>query len=95
MARITQPLFPIQVSKPKDREYSLGDGNGLRLRVKPNGTKSWIFNYIHPTTKKRKNSGLGVLPDMTLASAREKTVIFVSLPRMGDAPSLLRFKCVH
>ncbi|WP_330217464.1 MULTISPECIES: integrase arm-type DNA-binding domain-containing protein [Vibrio] len=57
MARIPQPLFPIQVSKPKDREYSLGDGNGLRLRVKPNGTKSWIFNYIHPTTKKRKTLG--------------------------------------
>ncbi|WP_367317525.1 hypothetical protein ABF162_26155 (plasmid) [Vibrio coralliilyticus] len=54
-----------------------------------------MFNYIHPTTKKRKNSGRGVFPDMTLASAREKTVIFVSLPRMGDAPSLLRLKCVH
>lgn len=48
-----------------------------------------------PNNKEEKDIGLGVFPDMTLASAREKTVIFVSLPRMGDAPSLLRLKCVH
>ncbi|EPC4054516.1 integrase domain-containing protein [Vibrio parahaemolyticus] len=92
MARITKPLSPTQVTKakPKDREYSLGDGNGLLLRVKPNGTKSWIFNYIHPTTKKRKNIGLGVFPDITLASAREKTRNFRQLVAEGIDPKTYR-----
>ncbi|MCG9691305.1 integrase domain-containing protein [Vibrio sp. Isolate22] len=81
MARIIKPLSTTQVSKakPKDKEYSLGDGNGLFLRIKPNGTKSWIFNYIHPITKKRKNIGLGIYPDITLASARVKTREFRQL----------------
>ena len=75
MARQIKPLSTTQVnkSKPKEKEYSLADGNGLYLRIKPNGAKLWIFNYIHPITKKRKNIGLGAFPDITLASAREKT----------------------
>ncbi|NMU18951.1 Arm DNA-binding domain-containing protein, partial [Vibrio parahaemolyticus] len=75
MAKQIKPLSPTQVTKakPLEKEYSLADGNGLYLRVKPNGAKLWIFNYIHPTTKKRKNISLGAFPDITLASAREKT----------------------
>lgn len=75
MARQIKPLSTTQVnkSKPKEKEYSLADGNGLYLRIKPNAAKLWIFNYIHPITKKRKNIGLGAFPDITLASAREKT----------------------
>ncbi len=75
MAKQIKPLSPTQVTKakPLEKEYSLADGNGLYLRIKPNGAKLWIFNYIHPTTKKRKNISLGAFPDITLASAREKT----------------------
>lgn len=42
------------------------------LRVRPNGSKVWIFNYYHPYTKKRKNLTLGIYPDLSLAKAREK-----------------------
>ncbi|WP_232477856.1 Arm DNA-binding domain-containing protein [Vibrio tarriae] len=75
MAKQIKPLSPTQVTKakPLEKEYSLADGNGLYLRIKPNGAKLWIFNYIHPVTKKRKNISLGAFPDITLASAREKT----------------------
>ncbi|PJC86476.1 integrase [Vibrio sp. HA2012] len=75
MAKTIKPLTPTTIktkAKPKEKEFSLADGNGLYLRVTPKGTRSWIFNYIHPITNKRKNIGLGKFPDITLASAREK-----------------------
>lgn len=52
MARQIKPLSTTQVNKSKEKEYSLADGNGLYLRIKPNGAKLWIFNYVHPITKK-------------------------------------------
>lgn len=92
MARQIKPLSTTQVSKakPAEKEYSLADGNGLYLRIKPNGSKLWLFNYIHPTTKKRKNIGLGVFPDITLASAREKTREMRTLVAEGIDPKTYR-----
>ncbi|WP_274001527.1 Arm DNA-binding domain-containing protein [Vibrio parahaemolyticus] len=42
MAISVKPLTPTQVDKvkPKEKEFILSDGYGLRLRVKPNGTKT-------------------------------------------------------
>ncbi len=74
MARTTRPLTNTEVkqAKPKAREYNLADGNGLYLRIKPNGSKLWLFNYSRPFTKKRANISLGTYPDLSLASARAK-----------------------
>lgn len=74
MARITNPLSNTEVkqAKAKDKEYSLADGDGLMLRVKPNGSKLWLFNYYRPFSKKRANIGFGKYPDVTLAEARDK-----------------------
>jgi integrase len=74
MAKTTKPLTNTEVSqaKPKDKEYNLLDGYGLMLRVKPTGTKSWLFNYYHPVTKKRKNLSIGQYPAVSLADARKK-----------------------
>ena len=73
MARTTTSLNPTQVekAKPKDKEYSLADGRGLLLRIKPNGVKKWVFNYPKPFTKKRSNLTVGTYPDISLARARE------------------------
>lgn len=92
MARQIKPLSTTQVSKakPAEKEYSLADGNGLYLRIKPNGSKLWLFNYIHPITKKRKNVGLGIFPDITLASAREKTREMRTLVAEGIDPKTYR-----
>lgn len=75
MARRTTPLTNTEVkqAKPKDKEYNLADGNGLQLRVKPNGSKLWIFNYTRPFAKKRTNLSLGSYPDLSIANARKKT----------------------
>ena len=74
MARQTKPLNNTQIkqAKAKDKEYNLADGQGLLLRVKPNGTKTWLFNYYKPYTKKRANISFGPYPDLGLADAREK-----------------------
>ncbi len=73
MPRITKPLTNTEVknAKPKDKEYVLSDGDGLILRVKPKGSKLWLFNYYHPVTKKRKNLSLGQYPTLSLADARK------------------------
>ncbi len=76
MANKTTPLNATQVdkSKPKEKEYSLNDGNGLALRIKPIGTKVWIFNYQRPISKKRANLTLGKYPALSLAKARTKAI---------------------
>jgi hypothetical protein len=79
MARVIIPLTDKDIinSKPKegkeDKEYNLFDGNGLRLRVKPNGSKHWIFNYFRPISRKRANLSLGKYPALTLKNARKMT----------------------
>lgn len=74
MARITQPLTNTEIkqAKPKDKVYTLSDGGGLQLRVKPNGSKLWLLDYQRPYTKKRTSLSLGSYPIVTLAQARSK-----------------------
>ncbi len=64
MPRITKPLTDTKIkkAKPKIKEYNLIDGGGLALRVKPNGSKYWLFNYYRPHSKKRANLSLGIYP---------------------------------
>lgn len=64
-------LNEIDLALPKEKEYSLGDGHGLYLFVKPNGSKTWKYNYRHPITLKRTNLGLGSYPNVTLEEARK------------------------
>ena len=47
MAKLAPPLNDTQIknAKPQEKEYNLGDGHSLTLRIKPNGTKLWRFNY--------------------------------------------------
>ncbi len=74
MARNTKPLTNTEVlkAKAKEKEYNLADGDGLMLRVKPTGSKLWLFNYCRPFTKTRTNIGFGSYPNLSLADARLK-----------------------
>jgi hypothetical protein len=74
MARITNPSTNTEVkqAKAKDKEYSLADGDGLMLRVKPNGSKLWLFNDYRPFSKKRANISFDQYSGVTLAEARNK-----------------------
>ena len=64
MSRTKKPLTDTEIrkAKPKEKEYPLSDGNGLILRVKPNGSKIWLFNYYHPVTKKEQMVALECIP---------------------------------
>ncbi|MDW2147335.1 integrase domain-containing protein [Vibrio sp. 378] len=75
MAKVTTRLSDkeIKSAKPKEKEYILSDGDGLRLRVKPNGSKLWLLNYTHPIKRKRTNLSLGKYPDLSLANARKSS----------------------
>lgn len=74
MARVTKPLTNTEVkqAKPKEKEFNLVDGEGLALRVKPNGSKLWVFNYFRPYTKVRTSLSFGSYPTISLAEARTK-----------------------
>ena len=74
MAKITRPLTNTEVkqAKPREKEFNLVDGNGLALRIKPNGSKLWVFNYFRPYTKKRTSLSFGSYPTISLAEARTK-----------------------
>ncbi len=74
MARTATPLTNTEVkqAKPRDKDYELSDGDGLTLRIRTSGTKTWLFKYHKPYTKKRTNLAFGNYPDLSLADARKK-----------------------
>jgi integrase len=88
MARQTLPINPTQLTniKPKEKEFNIADGGGLMLRVKPTGAKSWLFNYSHPTTKKRSNLKIGTYPVMSLAQARAIRQTYLALLEQNIDP---------
>ncbi|MDG6264108.1 integrase arm-type DNA-binding domain-containing protein [Glaesserella parasuis] len=69
----------IKEAKPKNKEYSLHDGDGLLLRIRPTGSKTWLFNYSIPFTKKRTNLRIGSFPEISLIQARAKREEFRAL----------------
>ena len=107
MAKVTTRLTDkdIKTSKPplgkEDKEYNLFDGDGLRLRVKPNGSKHWIFNYYRPASRKRANLSLGKYPNLSLANARKVSQEARELLAQGIDPQddkkrkLQEHKAVH
>ena len=58
------------------------------LRVKPNGTRLWVFNYYRPNDKRRANISFGAYPDVTLAAARERRREARALLAQGIDPKL-------
>jgi integrase len=59
-----------KAAKPKSKLYYLNDGAGLRLRVRPDGSRTWIFRYR--LNGKEMSAGLGAYPTITLQIARVK-----------------------
>ena len=74
MPRTTKQLTATEIknAKPRAKAYKLADGAGLSLRIRPNGTKDWIFRYKEPFTKLTKEMSFSTYPAVSLAGAREK-----------------------
>ncbi|ATI86076.1 integrase domain-containing protein [Klebsiella pneumoniae] len=88
MARITTPLTntEIRAAKPAAKEYTLQDGGGLYLLVKPSGSRIWRFSYYRPHDKKRALVSFGSIDEVTLADARKKRELYRSLIAQGIDP---------
>lgn len=64
------------------------DGGGLYLRVRPTGTKSWLF--ICMVEGKRREIGLGSVLDVSLANARTVAAELRELQLSGQDPAVAR-----
>nr|ARK19419.1 site-specific recombinase [Vibrio fluvialis] len=94
MAKVTTRLTgkEIKPTKPSDKEYNLFDGDGLRLRIKSNSSKHWIFYYYRPTSRKQANLSLDKYPGLSLANTRKLTLEAIELLAQGINPQEER-KC--
>ncbi len=63
---------------PKDKEYKLSDGARLSLRVRPSGSKSWLFCFRLPGSSDIKRMTLGCIEDLPLKEARLQLPVLVS-----------------
>ena len=88
MVKIIKPLNDTQIksAKPREKDFTLSDGNGLYLLIKSNGSKIWRFNYISPDSKKRTLVSFGSYPEITLFNARQKRDEYRSLVSQGVDP---------
>lgn len=86
MPKLVKPLTDreIREAKPREKKYSLSDGGGLFLMVKPNGTKTWMFRYSF--NAKRKETTFKNYPLIALKTAREKRDKLLRLIEEGIDP---------
>jgi integrase len=74
-----------KTAKAKAKLYYLNDGAGLRLRIRPDGSRTWIYRYR--LGGKEMSSGLGAYPKVTLQIARAKIEDARQHVAKGDNPS--------
>lgn len=87
MARTVTPLTDpkCEAAKPREKDYSLFDGQGLFLLVKASGTKVWRFKFTRPDGR----SGLatfGNYPALGLKAARDRRASALELLALGQDP---------
>src|SRR5262245_44890290 len=66
----------------------LGDGDGLYLRVGPNGGKSWVLRTV--VHGRRRDFGIGSASLVSLAEARETARQLRKVARAGADPDAVR-----
>jgi len=84
------PLTDIKIkqAKPRDKAYKLSDEKGLYLEIAPSGGRWWRLKFRFDGKEKRLS--LGVYPDVSLASARERRDEARKLLANGVDPSAHR-----
>lgn len=74
----------IQEAKAEGNKYYLNDGAGLRLAIRPNGTKLWEFRFT--INGKRKETTFNLYPIVSLKEARNKRDEYQQLINSGINP---------
>lgn len=87
MAKVVKPLTVTQIeyTQPKSKDFSLCDGDGLYLRIRKSGTKTWVFQYKNQQGS-RVVITLGNYPECKLVYAREKRREYLGLLAEGIDP---------
>lgn len=80
-ARRPQKALTALMVKNASQPGKYFDGNGLYLRVEPNGTKFWVQRIV--IHGKRRELGLGSVSLVSLAEAREKALVNRKMAREG------------
>jgi integrase len=88
MPRRVEPRSELvfRAAKPRAQPYLLTDGNGLALRVRPNGARTWLLRYRRPSTGKENFHSLGPYPEVSLVEARKAATTARNLVREGTDP---------
>jgi len=60
----------VESTKPRNTEYKLHDGEGLFLRIRPSGAKSWLFSFSLPGDRRLIRMTLGSVDRVSLKEAR-------------------------
>jgi integrase len=87
MPRTVVPLNDSQIRalKPRDKRFSIADGNGLILEVMTTGTKVWRFRYsLHGVRQPLVT--IGDYDDIPLKSARERARKYSAIVAEGVSP---------
>ena len=82
MPRLAVPLTALRVKNAKAGRY--GDGNGLFLLVRPNGTRFWIFRFR--IAGRLREMGLGSAALFPLADARQRAGDLFRKVKLGTDP---------
>ncbi|MFP5431459.1 MAG: tyrosine-type recombinase/integrase, partial [Gammaproteobacteria bacterium] len=80
----------IRSTLPQDVEIFLNDGDGLRLRIRPNGGRDWFYIYRRPGVLTPTKLMLGSYPTLKLADAREIATEYRKLRQQGLDPKVVR-----
>lgn len=75
----------IRSLQTEGKRYEMGDGNGLYIRVSPNGSKVWVFKFKEGGKLKRMT--LGTYPALSLAAARKEAVDAQLRIEQGNHPA--------
>ena len=62
-------IIEVRQTRPKEKPFQLSDGNGLFLRIMPNGKRKWIFN--RSVNGQHVSKQLGEFPQLSLKDARD------------------------
>lgn len=76
----------IRTAKAEAKPYSLQDGSGLYLEVRPSGAKYWRYRYWL-TPEKDVRYTIGEYPAVTLAEARRERERIRDLVKQGINPT--------
>jgi len=77
----------IRNAEPRDKTYTIGDGESMYFEVMPNGTRFWRMAYRQPNGKKNRLT-FGKYPEVSLAEARDKRLAARKLMAQGIDPGM-------